>query len=278
MSGAYIGFNSKLSSYAHVEAEVDSSLVPGFPVENIFTRQLSEACRVQDDDIVGGVINPELIVTAFTSYVNLIVVIASQPCVRAKCKGTILGVYSPGQVYTAPKIIDQNIDLPFVSVFPIQLQDLNEMILQFDCFYGINFVDVQRVMLYDAINLDLGVDGNWSMGADDSGTLDDSDGQQWYENKGVRTRRLNVSVSNMNSEKAFGFGLVSGDEVPTGRPSFQELQIMAGKTGDVYVVPRTNSGIAIRRLGVYGHLANVPTISHQAGDNFTTSFTVIEER
>jgi hypothetical protein len=108
--------------------------------------------------------------------------------------------------------------------------------------------------------------------------LDETDGGQCYEEKRERTRALRVSLSDMDTATAFGFGdtdVDAGDAM-----SVQSMQIEAGATGTVVVLPRIDNPLWVRRLGVYGHIdqSPLPEINKQAGAFYSTSFTIVEER
>ncbi|MEO5626919.1 MAG: hypothetical protein ABIQ70_13000 [Dokdonella sp.] len=140
------------------------------------------------------------------------------------------------------------------------------------------FGQIGRMWLGDSIAIDKGITTNWSMSVVDPGTLDLSAGQQAYENKKTRVRVLRCGYTGMPALQAYGFaeGSTSAQDIP----SIQDLQMTAGTTGEVIVLPRSTPSLWVRRAGVYGHLdaGTPPTITHIAGDNYSVDLTVVEER
>lgn len=133
-----------------------------------------------------------------------------------------------------------------------------------------------RLWIGEALEFGEGIDAQWRMGFKDSGNLDASAGQQFYEGKGVRTRVLNLSLSAKNTAKAWGMA-DSDPDVEQGA-SLHDMQMEAGTTGEVIVIPRAGSIAWIKRAAVYGHVSGEWEIEHQAGPNWRASFAVEEER
>lgn len=143
-------------------------------------------------------------------------------------------------------------------------------------YAGDAFYEVGRVWLGDALVLADGVDAQWELGATDAGRLDISAGLQAYEDPRPRARRIALSVTGVNTMTAFGFG--DDDTHAADVPSAQALTQEAGTTGEVIVLPRTSSPLWIRRLGVYGHMTDMPRIRHMSGPNYAIDLRVTEER
>jgi hypothetical protein len=140
-----------------------------------------------------------------------------------------------------------------------------------------------RLYISDAIVFDSGMDDGWELDFDERGTLDDTDGGQFYEEKRDRTRVLRVACTDMDRLTAFGFG--ASDATAADIMSVQGMQLEAGCTGDIVVIPKydtsdPSNGLWMRRLAMYGHIdaSQRPTIRKQSGDFYATSFAVIEER
>lgn len=135
---------------------------------------------------------------------------------------------------------------------------------------------IGRLWASNGLLIPRGCDAGWRSGADDSGALDQSDDKQAFESLGVRTRREQVSLSNLHPDVAYGIneeGASLGDV-----PSIQDVQFRVGTTSEVLVVVRTWTPTWIRRTAVYGHLDRVPEIVHTTGPLYSTSLTAIEER
>jgi hypothetical protein len=137
---------------------------------------------------------------------------------------------------------------------------------------------IGRLWISDAIVIPSGVDGDWEQDFVDTGMLDFSDGQQAYEAPKNRVRVLRVNLSGLPADLAYG--CADGASSAADAASIQGMQMEAGVTGSVLIVPRLDSPIWVRRLSIYGHIdANSrPAIRKQAGDNYSTQFTAIEER
>jgi hypothetical protein len=135
---------------------------------------------------------------------------------------------------------------------------------------------VGRLWVSDALVLPGGVEASWQQGAADTGGLDASDGLQMYEDPGPRPRTLSCSLSNLSTMQAYGFD--EGDASAADVACVQSLQLHAGATGEVIVLPRTSSALWMRRIGLYGHMSEPPAISHKTGPYYSTQFRVMEER
>lgn len=250
----------------------DYQALAGFPVSNLQTRQLSRSTRITNLDTV----NANALAIPFAApapvQANLIVVYGSIPG-SINLEGTL----DSGSVATF-STDNSGIGLPPISFYliPVSYGDLVRFTLEYGFVFTPDYVELARIYVANALILPEGVDAQWSLVADDNGTLEASAGLQWYESPGVRTRRLDVTLSQMPTEVAFGFA--EGATTANPAPCIQDMQLAAGATGEVVVIPRAGNSLWIRRASVYGHLDRVPSIRHVAGPNFSTAFTVIEER
>lgn len=250
----------------------DNQPLAGYPLANLKLRQLSSVTRITNLDTGSG--NPLFIPFAPVSAVTAnVVVVYGYPPSQITFEGT-LGSASVLNFSTD----DSGIGLPPLRVFliPSSIGDLERMTFEYGLVFPPNYIELARVYVANALVLPNGVDATWSLGVDDSGSLDASHGRQWYEAAGVRTRRLDISIAQMPTEVAFGFPEGATSAYP--QPSIQDLQLQAGATGEIVVVPRSSNGLWIRRAAVYGHMERAPAIRHAAGPNFSTQFSVIEER
>lgn len=139
-----------------------------------------------------------------------------------------------------------------------------------------SYAEIGRLWLGNGILFELGADGDWTLSADDSGTVTTSAGRQAYQSKGVTTRRLNCSVTGMDSTIAFGFA--TDATMANDVPSMQALQAEAGTSGEVIMTPRTSSLLWMRRLGVYGRITDPINIQKLAGEYYGARITMVEER
>ena len=133
-----------------------------------------------------------------------------------------------------------------------------------------------RLYIGEAIDLDRGIDAKWRLGFRDSGKLDASAGQQFFEDVGVRTHTLSLTLSAVPTVVAWG--MTDDSEQIITYDNLHALQLEAGTTGEVIFIPRTLTGLWIQNAAVYGHIANPWEIEHQAGPNWYASFAIEEER
>lgn len=140
------------------------------------------------------------------------------------------------------------------------------------------YYELGRLWFGNAIVVDNGVDGDFEMDFTDPGTLTASSGGQMYENPRPRLRVLRCNVSAVSALAAYGFpdGAAAASDVP----SFQGMQLEAGTTGEVIVIPRSRSSLWMQRTAIYGHVDSGGRVAIRkiAGDNYNVSATIIEER
>ena len=139
------------------------------------------------------------------------------------------------------------------------------------------FSNLARLWIGPALVLPDGVDAGWQMGFRDSGTLDSTEGQQWVESAGVRTRVLTIPLDAARDTMT-SWGFNDTDTMAPARPSLQALQLEAGCTGEVIAFPRISSPLWVSRSGVYGHIEQPWSITHKAGPYWGGSLTIVEER
>lgn len=247
--------------------------VAGFPAENLHIRQLSEKTRFgltspADTDCSVKLLYP----SGMTGRaMNLICVLGPNPpdsivWQNESESGTLFPI--------AQSFMQIRNPLTTMYAFP-EIKRVGSIELVWDIPPSGDYFELTRIYGTFALNIQIGVDGNWSLDIKDTGDLDTSEGEQWYESKGVRTRRLNVSTSALSVDEAFS------DETTFSfydNPSIYDMMLEAGTTGDVIIIPRSSTGKWISRLAIYGHLQDMPQIRHLSADLFATSFTVVEER
>lgn len=133
-----------------------------------------------------------------------------------------------------------------------------------------------RLWLGEAIDLPDGVDAQWRMGFRDSGTLDQTDGQQVVPTAGIITSTVQVTLGAVDTETAWGFQ--DNGTTVTKADNLRAMQLEAGTTGEVIVVPRTGTALWAQASTIYGHIDTPWEIEHVAGPNWRASFTLSEER
>jgi hypothetical protein len=143
--------------------------------------------------------------------------------------------------------------------------------------YG-NFPDtawttnIGRLWASNALVLDDGIDGDWSMAIADPSQVSRSRGEQVYVDERPRYRILQINRRNLEKAECYNTAGAPTD------PSFQLLGFQAGRHGEVIVIPRDDEDHDIHRWGVYGTINDTIKISHQGGDKFAVSMTVAESR
>lgn len=254
----------------------DLQPVTGYPAENVRTRQLAHVARFErkPGGAVTGPCAVELVAAGSALPVRVVMVIGYG------LPSAIM--YKPsGSSYVSTPIVSgyqSHLAIPAQGFAFIPAgTDVESIRLYWDDL-PIDYYEIGRIIVADALEFSEGVDARWSLAADDPGELGASKGRQWYESPMPRTRRLSVSVGIMDSVQAFGIDEngVTSSSAPI--PSIQDLQMHAGNTGEVVLVPRTGPGQWAYRAGVYGHLERPPIIQHLTGPHYATSLVAVEER
>jgi|GEM_PF-2942934 len=268
-----------------------ATIVSGFPVSNVQSRQLSSTTRISTSG------TPEIIVDlGATRVVRLVSMLGINARFSAANNTTIEYRATPSAPWQ-PVAVTWPTDGGAASRLELArevapalhcvIEDgpadggINARQIRIVCGWGPatgeTYYEIGRLWVSDALVLPAGVDGTWSMGFREPGKLDVSAGLQAYESPRARPRVLRCSLSKVSTLDAYGF--VDGDTVAFERPSLQGLQMYAGTTGEVIVLPRTSSPLWTRRIGVYGHVAQEFDIQHIDGGWFRADgFAVEEER
>ena len=111
-------------------------------------------------------------------------------------------------------------------------------------------VDIGRIWFDDAWSANLSLD--FSIGVDDSSTMVDTRGGSVYTSERKRRKLIHCSAHALSTAN------VIGTDADT--DSFMSMDLKAGSSGEVIVLPDTSSTRLTQRLGVYGHLSrNEPT-------------------
>lgn len=263
-------------------ATITATPQTGYPVANMQLRQLSERARFA---VANNVINIDL---GSVKPVRLVALLAVNALFVAGNTTKIEYSASSGGPWTtvpspwpnegaAGKSAARDVSPALYCVIPAAI---NARHWRITCGWarpgGAPYYEIGRLWISDALLLPGGVDGDWSLGATDAGKLDFSAGLQAFEDPRPRARVVSCSRSQLDALTAFGFAdnAVNASDVP----SLQALQQEAGATGEVILLPRIATALWMRRLGVYGHLAEIPTIRKLAGTNYAAEIRVIEER
>ncbi len=252
--------------------------VPGFAISNLKTRQLSSVARYRSNDADPGNWCALHFEVPSAKKANMVAIMGRDAPAYITATGTLDSGSVPGSpVYIA----GQQPALPQLAIYaiPPSFGDLTMVVLEHLANVPApDYLELSRIYVANAIVLPTGVEAQWSLGVDDPGTLDLSAGRQWYESTLPRTRRLSVLITGIDSTIAFGIADDATSEPVSPVASFQDMQMAAGATGEVIVVPHTRSQVWVKRLGIYGHLERPPVIRHRAGPLFESELTVIEER
>lgn len=124
-----------------------------------------------------------------------------------------------------------------------------------------------------------GVRSDWRVSIIDPGEMEVSRGGQGYARLRQRRRELQVTLTDMDFENAFG--VADGSVL-----DLEQIGYYVGNTEPVIVLPRVRDETGeppypidphmIHRLGVYGHLREPIAIRHLEGDRYTSDFVVNE--
>ncbi len=247
--------------------------VAGFPANNLYKRQLSTRSRFELDGTSGTDCSVKLLDPSgmLGRAMNLICVLGPNPPDSILWANNI----TSGTIFPISQSFNQvRNPLTTIYIMPV-VNSVGSIELVWNEPPGVDFFELTRIYGTFALNLPVGVDGSWTLSMYDTGNLDTSAGQQWYESKGIRTRKLNVSTSILSVDQAFSDSTTFSF---FDNPSVYDMMLEAGTTGDVIIVPRSSSGKWVSRSAIYGHLQDMPEIRHLSGDMFSTYFSVIEER
>ncbi len=281
MSGAILGYKNLVDDSASVISSPETEIRD---LDNLKTRQLSDIATINGDF---GEIHVDFGTAQKIDLVALLGISGAQFIVSLTTRKFI----AIGQVYIGnDPTFAVNL---FSGAWRVDTYEGSDVSQNLYCLTGGVTGRYMKIRFYEPLNATAdrsaarlwagpgvvfteGVMASWNIATVDSGTLESSEGQQWYENVGVKTRVLTVSVDGMSSEVAFGF---EDDEATDPlAPCVHRASLYLGETGECIMLPRTSTYPWLSRLGIYGHLRDPIAISHQAGNNFSTSFTVIEER
>lgn len=267
MAGAYFAYRNLFQPENYeVVVGLDTTEDSNFPLSNLYERQLSSVGRVTSPSV------PSIVFNALASHYecNLIAFIGE----NAPIEIYVNGVTSYTQTYfESPEMLEV---LPKISIFCIPPTNIETIEATLIGATAPGPYELGRVYMARAINLPLGVDARWSIGFKDSGNLENSEGQQFYENRGVRTRRLSFTCNVLTERQAYG--IASGNISAYDEASFQAMQYYAGETSEVIIVPRSTTALDIRRLAIYGHLENAFSLNHDSGIYYSCSLAALEER
>lgn len=262
-----------------------ATIVTGFPLANVQTRQLSTTARIATSG------TPEIIVDfGAQKAIKLISLLGCN--VNFGTANTTTVQYRPGTSGawttvavtwpTDPVVSRAGLSKDAAPALHCVIESgiPNARQVRIQCGWGrldgAAYYEIGRLWAGDALVLPAGVDGGWASGFDDPGKLDISAGLQAYESQRARPRTMRLSLSGLAALDAFGFSETANTAVE--RASLQGLQMYAGCTGEIIVLPRTSTSLWMRRIGIYGHLAQTFDIQHQAGPNYSAELSVVEER
>jgi hypothetical protein len=288
MAGALIAYRNLSDAVA---LTVTGGVLADFPIENVQIRALSKVCRlgaggpptinvdlgvVRDVRIVallaiGGVLltgNDDVLLSYSrdnATWNNATLNIVSDAGVPELPTGVFLVPTRPPTDFTPPggPAGSPGIRARYLRIRP-------------NWTPSGGYREIARLWVSDALVIPEGVEASWSLGYQDTGNLDVSGGLQYYEEPKARSRTLDCSLPKLETLQAFGFdeGATSAADVPC----IQGLQMKAGKTSELIVLPRTSNPLWIRRLGIYGHLSEAVSIDHRSGPYYSARFRMIEER
>ena len=277
--GALISYRNHADSAA---LSLTAGAVAGYPVANLQTRQLSHVARMT------AAASPQIVVdlgvAKFVSVVGLLNINAS-----AITSGSVAVEYSVDGLSWTPAVVaipgDSGVpDLPrqVLLVIPPDGAGLPQFVryLRIRPLWArigaASYYEIGRLWIGDALVIAEGCDKGFDISFVDPGGLDFSAGNQAYEDKRERVRVLRVRFGTLSTLQAYG--MLDDDVNAVDVASFQDLQMAVGQTGEIIVIPRSDSALWIRRAGVYGHIAGPWSIKHLSGPRHAAEFSVQEER
>lgn len=263
----------------------DYTSVDGYPLDNLRSRQLSDTARWLTAGLP-GIVSLDVILPE-PKPVAVVGLLGANFREANHVANLTVNTYAAGN-WTEPYTVVDNQDrgvrgLPYNLIAAMPLQDGGAPVVEalritaeWDAI-GALFTEAARLWVGDAIIIPTGVDAQWDLSVIDTGRVEESKGKQAYEDPGPRIRQINCTLTQMEAPLAFGFaeGAVEAPDVP----SFNDLQLAAGATGEVLVITRAETPVWVRRTAVYGRMAGAaPKIAHVGGGYYSTSISAIEER
>lgn len=137
------------------------------------------------------------------------------------------------------------------------------------------------VWISDAVRIATGIDGDWSCGRIDSGSVSFSRDGQAYPLRGRVTRQFNANISGPSITKETVYGKdeeTVNDGQYLGGGNFNDMAQFCGATESVVIIPRIENEWDVRRQSVYGILQSPIEFGHLGGDLYSTRISVREIR
>lgn len=268
-----------------------SSLVPGFPLAALQTRQLSTVCRSTSSD--AGHRTLTVVVTRAGGFDPTERYLVGFFGVRPGAAYVSEVSYTPdgGATWTAIPFSLAG----FFFTYGRALAVLNPPIPPAGPWDALRItlksvdtadahIDAGRLWLSRFIDFPTGCDATWSLGLNDPGRLDMSAGQQAYESRRERARLLRMGFSAVPTPQAYACsddGMTPWVDNMTYSgiyPCLYGLLESVGGTGELVAMPRVEGDVFVDRACIYGHLAQPFEIRHRAGQYYETELVVVEER
>lgn len=265
-------------------AVLTGSPMAGYPLSQLQVRQLSDVCRI-------STLSSQIITVDLGSLqrIDLVAMLGVNHATGARATTDLqvqTALVSGGPWTSVSASLPQDAgspDLPRHIIAATKAGDGSPLATRFLRFTlgwntgGAAYREIGRLYIGRAIELEEGIEGNWTLSANDPGSLDASVALQYYEERRDRGRLMHFRHGTMPCLAAYGFP-PDAVSVPTYVPSVDDLFMAAGTTGDVIFIPRSQSPLWIRRTAIYGHFTEDSLAMDQVdGDSFAWSGTVVEE-
>lgn len=269
-----------------------STIVSGFPLSELQTRQLSSTCRSTTDS--GGFRTLSVVVTrvgGFDPTKNYLVgFLGTGPGVSYISE--IAYSNDGGSTWNAIPyqlsgyMFGANRALAIINpVVPPPVGSWNQVRVTLKANNAADaYISAGRFWFGGFLNVPNGCDAGWQLEFIDPGKLEFSAGLQAYESPRTRIRQLQMRFTGLPTSLALACtddgssGLVDSTTFSGLGRSFYDLIESVGATGELIAMPRQAGAAFVDRACIYGHLAQTPAIVHRAGPNFSTELTVVEER
>lgn len=276
---AAIGYLDQCYGGTTTASTVDSPMVAITSAANLFTPQLSSA-YVLTKPASGGIGGFDITRTfASAGPVDVI---------------SLLDVRISGpETYFINVYVDS--DLAFTGEFDADLYPADQFITHAHILLPVGVASASSVRLEfshsitaNAVNVSIGrlwagplyrppngICNEWESTLIDPGEMGKSRGGQGYARTRQKYRRTRMSLSHITFEQCFGGPSYTDMDL-------QQLGFRLGTTEPCLVFPRTTltngdeDTQAIHRIGIYGHLTELPNIRHVRGNHYDASLTAEE--
>lgn len=272
--GAAIAYKDLCRDGTTTASNVYASMVANSPASNLFTPQLSSpyALTKPASAAIGGFD----ITRQFASPGRVDLISLLDVRITGSTSYFITLSIDGAMVWTGELDADLYPADEFIShlhvLLPTPVENAEEIKLEFGNSSVIEgrTVSIGRLWAGPVYRPPNGICKEWESTLIDPGEVGKSRGGQGYPRYRQKYRRVRMDLSHITFEQGFGGPSYTDMDL-------QQLGFRLGTTEPCLVFPRTTDATgaadtqAIHRIGIYGHLTELPNIRHRAGNHFDAS-------